>query len=383
MRITETVRARQHFTPETRSLFRSSTLDSRLGRSTVAGALNDQVRFRFDKTGTPTQWGLVPDNELTADLAASPAGPKLEAKLRDVLRTVERGHAQGALQLQGIMLSDDEEAWAAGLQLMMRDAARTSDAPMLRPPTNKDALAGAEVTANLAGAQSIYGWVHVAPDHARSMLTSVGAYSPAASEKFARSGVLAEHVGQLLGHELEHRVSEADFRTVKAVGEYMPIAWIEEGTATLLEMDDPRTSASNAAAWGVSRQQHAGHVGAPDSFDPGWKPWERDESYWKSFEETAKVNYGDSVVTLKGLLRLAGVDRRTIAGRERTEQLLQDAVVTEVPTVLAKAILAERGLRASRARVEDLSEHIVNANVAGGVDRVEAYLERIVARNRP
>lgn len=150
MDITQTQLARQHMTPESRSLFRDSTLDKRLGRGTVAGALNDQVRFRFDKVGAPSQWGLRPDNKVSADLLESPAGPKLEAKLRAVLASADRAGGKGTLELEGIMLSPDEAAWAAGYQLMMRDNGTT-------PLSPKNSLANGRITANIAGAQSIYG----------------------------------------------------------------------------------------------------------------------------------------------------------------------------------------------------------------------------------
>ena len=377
MRITETALARQHMTPESSRLFRDSTLDARLGRSTVAGALNDQVRFRFDKTGRPSEWGLVPDNQLSANLLASPAGPKLEQKLRDVLATVDRGHARGALELQGIMLADDVEGWAAGYQLMQRDAARVNDAPIGRPMTPQQSLQAAKATANIAGAQSLFGWVQLAPDHARSILTSVGAYTPGPDEWFARSGTAAEFMGPLLGHELEHRVSEADFRSTRATMSYMPVAWLEEGAATLLEMRDPRQARANAQAWGVSATSHAGHVGAPDSFDTGWRPWQRDESAWMSFADTAQKNYVDSVETIRGLLRRAGVDRRTNVGRERTESLLQDVEVRAVPERIARAILAERGVRATAERVGTLTDYVTFANEAGGLERIDSFLERV------
>ena len=44
---------------------------------------------------------------------------------------------------------------------------------------------------------------------------------------------------------------------------------------------------------------------------------------------------------IRSLLRLAGVDRRTTAGRERTVDLLQGAPVPHVPGRVAKAILEQ------------------------------------------
>lgn len=382
MRITETAAARAHFTPESARLFRDSTLSSRIGRSTVAGSLNDQVRFRFDRDGAPSTWALVPDNELSARLLASPAGTQLEQRLRAVLATVDRGHDRSTLNLHGIMLSPTPEAWGAGLQLITRDDARQRGRTTLTFD-NADAYAAGRAMSDLAGAQSLYGWVHISPEVARNMLTSVGAYSPAPHEAYARSGLAANATGSLLGHELEHRVSEADFSNMTAVTKYAPFAWIEEGTATLLEMQDARQSGANDRAWGISPQRHAGHVAARDSFDVGWKPFVGNlADAWAEFAPTAQANYVDSLDTLRGLLRLAGVDRRTNAGRERIEQLLQDAPVTEVPERLAREILKAAGLRATRPRVQDLAEHVLHANAPGGLGRVEQQLERLVARSR-
>lgn len=372
--VTETARARQHMTPESRALFRDSTLSARLGRGTVAGGLNSQIRFRFDHHGAPSDWSLVPDNERSAQLLASPAGTRLQQGMRHMLASFDAAHGHGLLALQGVMMAEDEQSWAAGYQLMQRDAARRLPTPMSRPMSPAEAMGQAEIGANVAAAQSIWGWVQIAPDVARNMLTSVGAYTPSKIETGARSGRMASTIGETLAHEFEHRVSEAGDRTAADLERYDSVSWLEEGTA-MLRTDPARSNAS----WGVSPQSHAAHVAARDNVSVGWEPWVPDARYLAQFGDTVQSDYIDSVDTLRGLLRLAGVDRRTTVGQDAAFDLLQGPPVVEVPDGLARAILREHDLRVTAHRVADLSALVVDANRNGGLERVSSYVNRLLA----
>lgn len=217
----------------------------------------------------------------------------------------------------------------------------------------------------------------MAPAYSRNMLTSIGAYTPGPDERQARSGRGAALIGPLLRHELEHRVTGGALNNMDDVKSYMPVAWIEEGTATLFHMTDQPDYRSAYKAWGVTPQQHAGHVGAPDSFDTGWKPWDYARTGIPDYSEMGQRNYVDSIGVLKRLLTLAGVDRRTNAGDERAQQLLQDVEVRQVPRALATAILKAHDVRATRERVANLADLVVAAIEPGGITRVESFVDRL------
>ncbi|MBC7459901.1 MAG: hypothetical protein H7287_00925 [Thermoleophilia bacterium] len=377
MHITETARARANMTPQSRELFRASTLDRRLGRGTVAGALNDQVRFRFDKHGLPGAWTLVPDNELSARLLASKAGPRLQTSIRGLLGNVDSAAQEGLFRADGIMLAKDERSWAAGYMLMDRDNVHQGHATR-RLVQDKDALANAQVTANLADAQSILGWVQVAPDLSRNILAAANAYTPAADEAYARSAYIAHYTGRTIGHELQHRVSEAKL-TTEGLAAYDKVAWLEEGTASFLSAVG-RSAARSDAAWGVSMHAAAAEIGARDAIDTGWGRWTRDHHNDGDFASDSKAHYVDSLVTIRSLLHLANVDLRTTAGQARAFDLLQRQDVFHAPGRIAQAIVAAHGGSATSGQVSALAELVTAANTREGLHAVQAFVADMPAQ---
>lgn len=354
--------------PQTARLFDAATLAAPMGAGTVDDALNGSIRFRFDKQGLPSEWKLVPDNQLSANFLAAPAGSAFASKLSAVLKSVDPSHERGLLNLSGVNLARDEAGWAATSLIQDRE---TQVHGTLAPPA---ALETAKLLTKVAGAQAISGWLQVTPDYARNILSSVGAYTPKAPEVIARSGEKASYIGGILTHELQHLVSSPDFSTPEAIQRYMPYAWLEEGTASLFAQEG-RAFRDSQRRWSVTPAGHAAAIRADDSFDPSWKPWVRSApAAAPDLGDQSQANYIDSVKTIRDLLHFTGLDLRATAGQERATRLLQDHPVQDVPQQLAKAILTHRGVDSSPASLTELSQRIVAANTTTRLHDLRAYL---------
>lgn len=354
-RASETERAVASLTPASRRLLPDALLDARIGRGTLAGSLNDQVRFRVERKGAPADWALVPDSPAAVAVIQSRAGANLLRQLR--VSMAGTGSLSRVSNLQGFILAKDTESVLAGMVLSTLDMRGDEDGAKLRRlgELGRTKVAGrvirgwaADVNAGLttAGAWNADGWVTFMPDTARAMLTAAGAYRPdrVTESRLRRAGTWSNYLAGNGPHEVQHSVSKPT-RTAY-VGD---ARWIEEGTANVFSRT-PVIFQANVRASGLNPKSYAGHLAHAPAVDLGWGTWTRPVQAPgdadKSRQEQER-NYGRSQQVLHDLVRLAGADFRSRSGRALAFELLQAKSMRYTPGVLADAIIALHHLEPS------------------------------------
>ncbi|MCZ4497363.1 MAG: hypothetical protein JWM25_1948 [Thermoleophilia bacterium] len=343
--VTETAHARAHFTPASKELLPEAVLGARIGRGTLAGALNDQVRFRIDRTGTADQWKLLPDSPAALAVVQSEAGPALLRQLEMGMRTTQGFEDRSVLK--GFMLPKDNEGVLAGrifgAHELDPDFRRTiADTVATEPERLGSVLRaygeGLRSSIASAGAWNSGGWITYMPDMARAVLTGANAYDP--SNERADDASITSYLARIHPHEVQHSITP---RTASVLDE---ARWIEEGTADVLS-NKPAFRTANQRAAGLTVRQYERALEAPAAVDLGWKAYERPvlpKAEGEAVKKMQSRRYGGGEKTLSGLLGLAGVDFRTTVGKQRAADLLQRQTMSRTPGVLAKAIIAEHGL---------------------------------------
>ena len=372
--LTQTQVAAQHMTPQTRAVVPDALLDAKIGRGTLAGALNDQIRFRVDRTGAPADWALLPDSPTAEAVVQSRAGADVLAQLRTAMgstRTMAK-----VSNLKGFILARDNEAVLASTVLSSVDSKSSDSGKKLSRlgELGRTKTAGRVIRKDLpdlkhemasAGAWNDDGWITFMPDTSRAMLTGAGAYAPDPTlEKNMREAKSwSDYISYVPSHEVQHSVSSPSPTAYHGTAR-----WMEEGTANVLSQT-PVFQAREARSAHVSAARYAGLLAHPAKIELGWKPWTRPTlppaEDAKTHEEQDR-NYGDSQVTLRDLVRLAGGDFRSKAGQERATELLQAKSMRYTPGVLADAIIQQHGLDPSVR--ERLRTRIAGAvDIEGGV----------------
>jgi hypothetical protein len=350
---TETQLAAAHLTPASRELLPDALLSARVGRSTLAGSLNDQVRFRVERTGDdPTAWPIVPDSPHAAALMQTKAGPELLRQLRTAVNST--GHLDEVSNLKGFILAEDTESVLAGRVLSWLDDPADTDGKQLarlgelgRTKAAGDLMrtwdAGMNTSLARAGAWNSRGWITFVPDTARAMLVNAGAYDPHGSHErdLHEAKRWTKYLAGNGPHEVQHSVSGPSPTAYRGTAK-----WMEEGTANVFSRT-PTFHTKNAKASNLRPEVYASRLAHEPAIDLGWKPWKRpvlpaDEKQ-KNDKEAAR-NYGDSQVVLRDLVRLAGADFRSNAGKELAFELLQRKSMRYTAGVLAKAIIEQHDL---------------------------------------
>lgn len=356
-RPTEITKATAAFSSRSRELLPERILDQRVGTGTLAGGLNDQIRFRVAGEGPISRRQLLPDTELAAAILNSPAGPKLERQLRMGMVTADQQSDKTVLK--GFILPEDTQAVMAGAVLASLDQ-DTRDARVLQRALEHGGDRARDKVSAIykdykdgvarAGAWNDEGWITFLPDVARSMLVASGAYQPhRQQEKRLRSaGTRADYLVGNIPHEVQHSV------TGPVGNDYPRLAWLEEGTANVFSRT-PVVHSQNARLSGVNRYSYAAHLGHEPTFDTGWSPWKRPErpkekeAEWQ--KEVAK-RYERSQPVLRALAGLGGANFSSTAGRELANELLQGTPLVNTAGTLADAIIAEHKLQ------PDVREHL-------------------------
>ncbi|MBC7461753.1 MAG: hypothetical protein H7287_10365 [Thermoleophilia bacterium] len=395
-RASETERAAANLTPASRRLLPDALLDAKIGRGTLAGSLNDQVRFRVERTGAPADWKLVADSPAAVAVMQSRAGEQLLRQLRVSMSGT--GSLTRVSNLQGFILAKDSESVLAGMVLSTIDTRDDEDGAKLRRlgELGRTKVAGRvmrgwaeDIKAGLttAGAWNADGWVTFMPDTARAMLTAAGAYrpDPVTEKRLRRAGTWSNYLAGNGPHEVQHSVSRPT-RTAY-VGD---ARWIEEGTANVFSRT-PVILAANTRASGLNPKSYAGHLAHAPAVDLEWGTWKRPVQQPgdadKSGKEQAR-NYSRSQQVLHDLVRLAGADFRSRTGRELAFQLLQAKSMRYTPGVLADAIIALHHLDPSvRERLRTRIQTAVDLpHGAADIARefgIRTSLEHGAARNEP
>lgn len=359
---TETQRAVASMTSQTRELLPDTLLDARVGRGTLAGELNDQLRFRVEQVGGDVaDWKLHADSPKAAAILQTRAGERL---LRQLHASIGSTGAFGdRSNLKGFILPDDlESVIAARAIAFLEDPAEVDGVKLAKLGAAGDARAAGALLqswrepmaarAARAGAWNGEGWITFLPHTARAMLVAAGAYDPHGShERYLRDA--AERVKFLAGnaaHEVQHSITD---RTPSAT-----FTWMEEGIANVFSRT-PVFQAKIARAAGMSAHSYAAMLAHRPAFETGWAPYARPGGAAASAATDAarERTYNRSQVVLRDLARMAGADFRSSAGQARAFELLQGRTLRYVPGRLADAIIERNGLDPSvrerlRARIK-------------------------------
>ena len=263
--MTETQLAAKHFTPESRKLLPDALLNARVGRSTLAGSLNDQIRFRVERDGKVADWKIVPDSPNAAAIVQSKAGPTLLRQLETSMRST--GKLEAVSNLKGFILAEDTESVTAGYVLSMLSDRTDVDGKKLARlgELGRTSVAGrvmrklggdlAEGVAR-AGAWNAEGWITFMPDTSRAMLINAGAYDPHRSheKRLLEAKKWTDYISGNGPHEVQHSVSDPSPTAYKGTAK-----WMEEGTAHVFSRT-PTFKTRNAIAANQLPQVYAGHL---------------------------------------------------------------------------------------------------------------------------
>lgn len=356
-------RAVQAMTPESRTLLPDALLRARVGRGTLAGALNDQLRFRVRQQGDRVEeWQLVPDSPLAHAILDTEAGAALLRQLRTAMSTVGSLHDRS--NLKGFILPDDlEGVIAARAVAFLEDPAEPQGRELQRLGVVADTRAASDLLqdwrepmrqrAERAGAWNGEGWITFLPHTARAMLVAAGAYAP---HRGRESYLLAakERVAFLAGngaHEVQHSVTD---RTPAA-----SFTWMEEGIANVFSRT-PHIQERLGRDAGLTVAGYRAMLRQTPTFETGWAPYARSSAATRAERGQQRERmYERSQQVLRDLVALAGSPMGTPAGDERAFQLLQGRTLYYVPGRLADAIIHEHGL--DPAVREPLRQRILRA----------------------
>lgn len=359
---TETQRAVASMTTKTRELLPDSLLDARVGRGSLAGELNDQLRFRVEQVGSDiADWKLHADSPKAAAIVQTRAGARLLRQLEASMSST--GAFGDRSNLKGFILPDDlESVIAARAIAFLEDPAELAGVQLARLGEAGDTRAASALLqswrepmaarATRAGAWNGEGWITFLPHTARAMLVAAGAYDPnKTSERYLHDA--AKRVNFLAGngaHEVQHSVTN---RTPSAT-----FTWMEEGIANVFSRT-PAFQQQLARRAGLSAQSYAAMLAHEPSFETGWTAYGRPggSAASEATDAARERTYDRSQVVLRDLARMGGADFRSTTGRARAYDLLQGRTLRYVPGRLADAIIEHNGLDGSvrerlRARIK-------------------------------
>jgi hypothetical protein len=364
---------------------------ARIGKGTVQSEVDRSIRVRIEGDGPPSKARLVADSAAADALLSSPDGPKLDRALRSFLKVAD-AHV-GKENLHSVTLLPDEHAskavsvlnWAtsatsegtdisgmldpteyrvAQVRKDNPDYSRAQIRGIMRRYAAQDAAKrvseGDTNEVAFSAAWNYDGNIVVMPDVSRDLLTGIGLYRTRPGDETAKlprevRPMQAREAWQTVVHETNHSITP--LRNYDAP-EHTRV--FEEAIPEVLA--DSKVGATiHAAGADLARSARPARDSKGERVD--WPAWNRDHLPQPPKEkvETAQGRYFDGPTLVRELLHMAGVDRRTTAGKAQTEELLQGETASRVPKRLADAIVASKGLPAAKA--EPLAELIRKVSV--------------------
>ncbi len=323
----------------------SPILGARVGSGTVGSHFDRAISIRLEGSGAPSQRTLIAQTSAAANALASPAGPALERMIRRAAAVADG--SPDANTLRSYTFAPDDDALKATMAL--GDAAAWKFQPTSAGDAQRFVDEHTEtVMRDMARTLAFNGGgdVVLMPDVSRELLATIGAYRlQAGDQAFAqvssrRAEALRDDWDTLL-HESNHSVTpQVKFRST------LVTAW-EEAIATVLARRD-RSAAAQAAGATIDAVA-ADPAGGRDDAQLGWSAWNRRHLPKPPEDEAASnaATYDTGPATLRKLLNLAGVDRRTTAGRQQAIDLLQSVPADDVPAGVTDAIIARQQLAAT------------------------------------
>jgi hypothetical protein len=338
-------------TPQTRKVLPDALLNARIGQQTLAGALNDQIRFRVLRAPQLADWQIVPDSPMAQAVMQSKAGASLVRQLHASIQTMR--NEAGKSTLKGFILPKDTEGVLAGAVLSSTDSKGDADGKALLAlaAQGKIAEAGkhmqgfrAQLDDNIrfAGAWNADGWITYMPDIARMLLIPSGAYKPGTGEeRMHQATKMANYVAGVNPHEVQHSVSTASPTAYQGLAK-----WMEEGTANVFSFT-PVFHRQLARAQGVTPASFNSGLRTKSDIDLGWGVWNRPKPKVDPNSPdggNAHRNYDVSQVVLRDLVRMGGADFRSKAGQQKAFDILQGASMRYTAGRLATAIIEHNDL---------------------------------------
>ncbi|MCW2923347.1 MAG: hypothetical protein JWM98_751 [Thermoleophilia bacterium] len=358
---------------------------ARIGKGTVQSEVDRSIRVRLEGSGPASSRSIVADSKAAADLLTSPAGKRFEGAVRSFVAVAD-AH-EGHEDLKTITFLPDEHAskgvsilnWATNQRqdgvdldkLIEPSAGDVADAKAQVPGATTEQIRTAlrrivagEATKELtkteaadvsfAGAWNGNGNIVMMPDVSRDMLATIGLYRTQPGDELTKVPVKfrdeqARWSWHAAIHESEHSISPS--RNVENP-EWTRV--MEEAIAEVLAPGNVSSTIKRAGGDPALAARPARDT-KHEAVD--WPAWNRDHLPKPPADQvaTAKGRYTDGPELVKGLLRLAGIDRRTTDGKATALDLLQGENSSRVPRRLAEAIVAGRGLPAERtAKLADL-----------------------------
>lgn len=334
-----------------------AAFDVRIGRGTVASEFDRNVRVRLVGDGPPSTRQILPETSLTKRLMDSPAGASFQSLVRHTAAVADA--AQGNDDLKTLTFAPDEHAVKAA-EFMNSIIGYANEHPG-RPVrfTNshdpkvekaaaqsivKEASRDVPQQLSFSAAWNGGGNILVAPDVSRDLFATIGAYRFQKGDRVAdapaakREAVLRDDWDTLV-HETHHSVSP-----MQGYGNNEKVNILEEAISSVFGRNQ---------RWSVARAAKADITGAArrpdeivDNAKLGWSGWNRAHlpPPPKDLEDTAGGRYVSGPETLRDLLKLAGVDLRTNAGKTTAFELLQSKQASQVPRLLATAIAGQHGM---------------------------------------
>ncbi|MBC7460521.1 MAG: hypothetical protein H7287_04095 [Thermoleophilia bacterium] len=377
--INEVMKTLEHTSAETLQGIPTPALAYPLGKGSLAGALNDAVRFRVVGDGPMSQRQLVPDSQAAQTIVDSKQGAKLLKILGTAVGGLD-GHEKRN-DLTTIILPKDVDSVVAAqlvqnnpatvngvrlLDLFGMQGART--APQLRKVV-QDMRAELNESYKMGmGAYNQAGTIVFSPETARMLLTASGAYTPQTGDEL--STVSAKYAADIVNHvpvhEAKHSVSPVSDALYQTPGK-----WLEEALAEVLS-NTPAILARTAEQTGVNAHSYAGHLAHQSKVDLGWKGWHAQRQNAAETEQNnAEVgrNYIDSQQVFRDLLSNAGYSFGTAAQAKRTDTYLQTLPAEKIPDKLAQTLVSR--WKIDPTRTSELSGRIASViDDKGGVEQL-------------
>jgi hypothetical protein len=348
-----------------------------IGKGSVAGAINDSLRFRVEGDGPMQSRTLVPDSESAALVANSTAGPKLLKILGTAVASLAGNEKRQDLStfvlpknVDGVVATSllQNAKANAGLMNALAQPESRSD-PRARQLFQEQRASVTDDYRRGVAAWNANGTIIFRPDVARMILTSAGAYSPQKgdSEGIRSAKWAAELVNHVPTHEAQHSASPVSDKLYATPGK-----WLEESVAEALS-DTPAVLARTAEKTGINPKSYAGQLAHESTVPLGWKGWSAGKASKEQRadnETSVGRNYEASQDALRDLLSSAGHTFGTVAQTKRAGVYIQDVPAEMLPDKLATTLVKRWNIDPSRTA--DLSKRISSVvDDEGGVAKLK------------
>ena len=314
---------------------------------TIADAADKQVNFALPRGEDGTR-SIAPGTTAALEFVKTPMRDGIAATMNGVMALVD---SRKGSQLAQVNLAVSEDGYIANRTLTtlgnhpnMLDTASPDEASKIAANLASEISKDPDhTTANYAG-----GTLDIGP--------GVSALIVKSWEKKPVTPIEAAQVGVHVGREIEKSVTPTAPDTTSS------LQWIEDATATTLSLW-PGAVANTARTLG---------------FETDWAQVDQIAAGWRADVLQDSSAKGRAVVSLQGLLALAGVEMNNAKAADRVAALLQGVPLNQVPASLATGIAEQFKLPADK--VDWLAGRIIEVGGhPGNVGGLKAELDQLQA----